>query len=229
LTCLYELRFPSGRSYIGVADNFESRWAQHVYHASRGTRLFPVYCALRKYGADNVVRRVLAEGPRDYILDLERRAIAAFGTRSPGGYNVSYGGETATSASPEAREKIRASKLAHWMNPDYRAARVAAASGRLMTAEQNRRNAQAKLRNWADADYRAKVIAAHTGKKQSAETLAKRAESLRAAWASGKGREARAKAMSGRLWANNGSEHRQLREGEQIPAGWQRGMLKRKG
>ena len=224
---LYEIKFPSGKSYIGMTDNAQRRWAEHKGNAIRGHES-AVCCALRKYGLSAAVFRILACGNRMYIATLEVLAIAHFGTRSPGGYNISYGGDLSPALAMEVREKIRASKLLHWADPAYREFISKANIGRVMTPEQNARNAEAKRRNWQDPEYRARLVAAHTGKKQSQQTLNKRAVSLRASWTNPSRREASVTAMSGRRWINDGREHRQILPHEDIPAGWTQGMLKRK-
>ena len=223
---LYEFSFPNGKSYIGISKDPVQRWKDHKREAENGHE-FAVYCAIRKYGWENVLKRVLVVGPREYIKSLEIAAISAFGTLSPGGYNVTLGGDLAPSLIPENAEKIRQSKLRHWEDPEYRQSRVDWATGQKMTLEQNERNRQAKLGHWQDPVYREKCVQSHIGHKDSDETRAKKGLSGRAAWLS-EDRKARGReVMLGRMWITDGVEHKQLRQGEQIPDGWQRGMLKK--
>lgn len=50
--------------------------------------------AIRKYGAEAFTRRVLVIADDwDYLCDLERKAIIAFDTLAPRGYNLTVGGE----------------------------------------------------------------------------------------------------------------------------------------
>lgn len=89
---LYMLTFPSGKIYIGVTTGtVKNRIVRHVSHSK--SRDYAVHRAIRKYGREGIVARTLAVGSRDYILDLEQRAIAAFGTLVPTGYNQSLGGD----------------------------------------------------------------------------------------------------------------------------------------
>lgn len=221
---LYELSFPNGKSYVGIAVNPRRRLGDHIRNARNGHQ-YPIHHAVRKHGSDSLVMRVLACGDADYIADLEIRAIAAFGSRFPHGYNVALGGNISPTAAPEVREKIRQSKLRHWADPDYREHMRRAITGMVMTPEQNAKNGEAKRRNWADLDYRARTTVAHVGKAQSEETRAKRGAAISAIW--DRGREARTVAMIGRIWINNGTEHRQLLPLEFMPEGWTRGMLKK--
>lgn len=110
-TLLYILTFPSGKAYIGVTTGtVERRLIRHVSHAK--SRDHAIHRAFRKYGSAAVEVRVLAVGPKDYILDLERKAIAAFETLVPLGYNQSLGGEgiRVPTFTAEHRAKLAAAK-----------------------------------------------------------------------------------------------------------------------
>ncbi len=90
---LYMLTAPNGNSYVGItASPVEKRWAKH-FAQSRTTSPFPIHAAIRKYGWDNIVKRVLVEGSFEYIKELEIKAIAAFNTFAPFGYNLTKGGD----------------------------------------------------------------------------------------------------------------------------------------
>lgn len=65
-----------------------------------------------------------------YLKDLEVNAIIVFGTRHPGGYNLSPGGETAPSTLPEVRAKISASRRGQRPSEETRRKLSAARKGR---------------------------------------------------------------------------------------------------
>jgi hypothetical protein len=109
------------------------RIAQHKRSVKSGSQL-PVHCAWRKYGDPEII--VIAEfGTQDELHAAEMAAIIAADTLTPKGYNVSHGGDTAPSKSPDVAAKISqkatgrkyldvsswvdASTLL-WKNPDYR-------------------------------------------------------------------------------------------------------------
>lgn len=94
---LYRLTSPSGKSYIGITTKTaEARWAKHVEHALGKRDSGYLYNALRKHGAESfAVETLVVADDTDYLRDLEKRAIVAFGTRYPFGYNVAGGGEMA--------------------------------------------------------------------------------------------------------------------------------------
>lgn len=92
--CLYRITMPSGKSYIGITSyTAEDRFAEHAYNAKRGLQR-GINRAIRKYGAESAKLETLVICDKwDYLVDLERRAIAAFGTKGAGGYNMTDGGE----------------------------------------------------------------------------------------------------------------------------------------
>lgn len=92
---LYQLTSPVGKSYIGISSKTtEARWAKHVEHACGKREAGAIYAAIRKYGpAAFTVRTLAIADDWNYLCDLERRAIVAFNSKSPHGYNITDGGE----------------------------------------------------------------------------------------------------------------------------------------
>ena len=89
---LYRLTFPNGKSYIGITSGaVKRRVLRHVSQAKEGRRS-AVSQAIRKYGTFETVVLAVA-GDWSYLCDLEQRAISAFGTLAPNGYNLTLGGE----------------------------------------------------------------------------------------------------------------------------------------
>lgn len=82
----------NGKLYIGITAYPEKRKRQHLYEKPRKGRVSLIKLASVKYGAENFSFEVLCVGKKDYILDLEVKAIAAYDTIS-NGYNISRGGE----------------------------------------------------------------------------------------------------------------------------------------
>ena len=79
---LYCITLPDGRAYIGAAKNPKTRFVEHC----RGK--FFIGKEIRKVGKENAALQILACGKRDYIFELEEKAIAAFKTRWPNGLNI---------------------------------------------------------------------------------------------------------------------------------------------
>lgn len=118
---IYRLSFPNGKSYIGMTERtLDWRLRSHVYCAKRGHRS-ALYSAIRMYGADAISAEILARGDsRADLQDLERRFIAEFNSRSPGGYNLTSGGDGAPKGhkfnvgrvvSQESRARMSAGQL----------------------------------------------------------------------------------------------------------------------
>lgn len=91
--CVYALIFPNGKRYVGLTKHSaEKRWAEHQANARYGDKE-AVYCAIRKHGAPKV--EVLEEGSDYELLQLlEIDWIVALGSKTPGGYNLTDGGES---------------------------------------------------------------------------------------------------------------------------------------
>lgn len=91
---LYQISFPNGKSYIGITTKApEHRFAEHRYSSVPSGLDNAVNRAIRKHGLANISFRTLAIADEpSYLLDLERKAIAAYGTHGAGGYNMTAGG-----------------------------------------------------------------------------------------------------------------------------------------
>lgn len=142
---LYALIFPNGKRYIGISTDAKKRFQRHKDQTEHGSQ-FSVHRAMRKYGHAAVQRQVLVIGPRDYILDLEARAIAAFDTQNPRhGYNLTAGGDANPMDLQSVRDKVRDKLKGRKLSPERIAAQRAS-----FTSER-----------------RAAISAAHKGKKIS--------------------------------------------------------------
>lgn len=161
---VYKLTFASGKSYIGqTTRTLHTRLMQHR-QSTRNNSQLAVHCAWRAHGDPSI--SVLIEcGSQQELHDAERRLIAEHDTLSPNGYNVSHGGDTAPSCSPEVAEKIRQK-----------------ATGRKKSAEANQRASEIAKQKWADPEYRAKVSSSLKASFASAEFKEKQSERMKARW-----------------------------------------------
>lgn len=134
---LYQLTFSNGKVYIGqTVRKMSVRMAQHRAAARRGSTL-PVHCAWRKYGEPSV--SILGEYDcPDALHKAEIDAIKLYDCLVPKGYNLSFGGDTAPSKSPEVADKI-----------------AAKAKGRKHIDTTSWSHATKE--RWTDAEYRQKV------------------------------------------------------------------------
>lgn len=165
------------QGYIGVSSNPEKRWE---YHKKRGENAH-IRNAIKKYGWDNLVKKVVLIGDENYCLEIENKLRPT----DKIGWNLVCGGGKPPSAlgkkfirTPEWNEKIR---LAHLGKPAWN-------KGKKLTDEQ-----KSKIFNLAEymkdkphgmlgkslppesiEAMRQKKI----GKKQSPELIAKRVQKL---------------------------------------------------
>jgi len=91
---LYKITLPNGKGYVGMTvSDPKKRFAEHRYQANAG-REQVIHRAIKKHGGAKFEVLVIASD-RKYLEELERKAIVAFGTRSPAGYNCTDGGDGA--------------------------------------------------------------------------------------------------------------------------------------
>lgn len=165
---LYQIEFPNGKSYIGITRlTAERRLAVHSYR--RNHAAYAICNALKKYGRENALARTLViANDWDYLCELERKAIVAYGTKVPNGYNMTDGGETPTGLSADGLARIGAAAKGNTYNVgkkrtlESRAKMSASAKG-------NSRNKGRKHRPEVVEAIRARAI----GRKATPETIAK--------------------------------------------------------
>lgn len=78
------------KSYIGVSNNPKRRMREHIYE-DRPNSNPHIKAAINKYGPENFEMKILCEGSREYIYDLEAKAIDLYDTLNRG-YNLAPGG-----------------------------------------------------------------------------------------------------------------------------------------
>ena len=185
MTYLYQITLPDGRGYIGVAKRPHVRFTEHCRSN------FEIGRAIREVGKANVAFHVLARGEEEYIYDLEKRAVAKFGTRWPSGLNVATGGFGGhEDMLPEIREKCRQSVLGMKRSEETRAKISAGLRGKVVSDETKAKLSAANLGKHQSSDlierriaplrgkpksaqHRANMVLAHTGKTRTIENRQK--------------------------------------------------------
>lgn len=76
--------------YIGMTKRPKARMYEHFY-GKRTDSISLIKQAVIKHGVDNFTFEVICEGSKDYIIDLEMKAIEAYDTINTG-YNIRAGG-----------------------------------------------------------------------------------------------------------------------------------------
>jgi len=88
--CLYKITNNiNGKVYVGITGDPKRRKYEHFRKKSGSFSL--VRLAVDKYGQENFKFEVLVEGERDYIVDLEPKAISLYRAMDYG-YNLQSGG-----------------------------------------------------------------------------------------------------------------------------------------
>lgn len=117
----------NGKQYVGkTKDTVDSR--KHCHEKGRGGCGVALAAAIRKYGPENFVWEVLKGGvPDDRLNQEEREWIWWLGTKAPGGYNLTDGGDGLFNPSQEVRAKISDCSRKTWSDPEWRRGRIEAA------------------------------------------------------------------------------------------------------
>ena len=84
----------NSKVYVGITKNPVKRKAQHFKNRKSHKTISLIKQAIDKYGEDNFSFEILCVGSKNYILDLEVRAICAYrATEKRFGYNIKAGGQ----------------------------------------------------------------------------------------------------------------------------------------
>lgn len=108
---IYIILFPNGKRYAGqTIQTTEQRMSQHFYPSKKDVH-HPVHNAIRKYGQENVKveHTFTLRCTQEYLDLMEDRAIIAFDTLVPNGYNIKRGGSSGAHLE-ETKRKISLSK-----------------------------------------------------------------------------------------------------------------------
>ncbi len=108
--------------YIGITSDPERRKRQHFNKTPVGT-VSILKQAIVKYGSENFSFDVICVGEKDYILDLEVKAIKLYQTQNKEfGYNIKQGGETGQGYSLNFTKKDKAHYVSGFWFPNVRTA-----------------------------------------------------------------------------------------------------------
>lgn len=194
---LYRLMFGNGKSYIGITKQRDPsmRFRDHERCAGDERRKSALYHAWRKHGAPSL--QVLAQVENDDLLATEARAVSAYKTQIPSGYNTTPGGDTNPMDFASLRGKIsramkgRATALGQKRTDETKARLSAAMKGKKASQEtrekmsmarrgvKRRPHSQEARENMSAA---AKIRAPRTGWKHSEESRLKTSQSVRESW-----------------------------------------------
>lgn len=155
----------AGKSYVGItSQKLERRWKAHCRDAANG-RGFLLHAAIRKYGQDQFLIRVLDTASSwDEACQMERMAISKYGTFGERGYNLTAGGDGAP-----GREK----------SADTRAVHSAAAKNQWAEEASRQRMVESLKAGWANPDAKARLRAALKASGTRPEVKARRSAAMK--------------------------------------------------
>ncbi len=163
----------NGKGYVGqTIASLEHRWAQHKTDARGRSTNSILHKAIRKYGEDVFEFSVLAETdnlPELSALEIEH--ISKQGTLSPGGYNLTIGGQQGYHGnhSLEARLKMSLARKGTKQSPEWIANAAATRIGKKRSPETKARMTAAKLGHLVSPETKDKISASKKGKPWSAK------------------------------------------------------------
>lgn len=151
----------TGKQYVGITLTTAAiRWKAHLLRATRG-KGSALGSAIRKYGPETFELRVLVQASREYLAQLEPLLIVLFGTKAPGGYNITSGGDQCDAnkgrkLSPEWRRKLsEAHRRHHAQRTAEERSEIGKKSWANSDSERNRRQSERTKELHADPVWRA--------------------------------------------------------------------------
>lgn len=112
----------NGKLYIGITSQPEKRKQRH-FSKTGHTKFSILRHAMDKYGRENFLFKILCIGHKEYILDLEVKAIALYKTREKlFGYNIKAGGESGRGYSVGGSKRDIPVFVSGWWFPNRRTA-----------------------------------------------------------------------------------------------------------
>lgn len=141
--------------YIGVTKNPRTRMNAHA--CSKTPTKSIIKNAIQKHGRDKFTLQVLLTSTQEYCYEMERKAIEAYNTLKPNGYNICTGGLGAIGIfgdkngmfgrkhSPETLEKIRQTKLGKALTAETKEKMRVAHLGQKRTEENREKMKQVAL------------------------------------------------------------------------------------
>lgn len=168
---LYRLDFANGKSYVGITKGKSTfRYKGHRRVAEAGS-LCAVHAAWRKHGEPCLTVLAILEDRE--LPSTEMRAIAAYKTLTPAGYNMTPGGESNPMHTESAKAKVSAKLLGRVFKAETIERMSLSATRRCSTPEGLAAVGLANKGKRASEASRAKMRVAQTGRTHSEETKRK--------------------------------------------------------
>lgn len=161
--CVYLARCTAnGKSYVGkTIHSLSDRRRGHLIEASTGSGLL-FHRAIRKYGVDAFDWSELTKDDEEWLFFMEQKWIKRLGTKVPGGYNLTDGGEGGL------RPSERTIKLRTFSLKDISLEQL---HGPEKAAEIRRKQSEAKIGGTQTPESNSQRSAALKGRSKSPEAI----------------------------------------------------------
>lgn len=153
---------PSGRVYVGKANDVKKRWHRHIRNSKEGRGSY-IHAAIRKYGVDEFrIKNVFSFGSESDAYKAEEMCVRFLRADKKGiGFNITSGGLGGRSVSAATREKMSKSALGRKHSIETRKKISEALSVRITTAETREKRRISATGRVASKETREKIGAAN--------------------------------------------------------------------
>ena len=196
--CLYKIEFPNGKNYIGFSSHCAEKRAKQHFKDARFKPKTPFHKAIIKYGKENLkIKTLVVANDIEYLKEIEIKAIAAYKTILPFGYNSTKGGDGFSDwpedmkermsefqkklhRNPEHHKKCADATARAWQDPELRKRASNSAKKRWQDPEQKEKFSIISKNRWKNS--RDKFVLSAKKRWQDPEQIKNRSESAKAKW-----------------------------------------------
>lgn len=179
---LYMLTFPNGKLYVGITNNFANRMSSHRRGGAKPhmSQQSVLHSAIAKHGWENIDKKVIITGPREYIMDMEIKIIAEWRLRHRDfGYNVTLGGNTSPTLCPDVAARVGRANKGKVRTAEHRAKISNSLIGHSVSDTTRRKIGASSYGTKHSPEHIEKIRLAGMGRKHSDESRLKMRESMR--------------------------------------------------
>lgn len=170
----------TGKSYVGKATNFNSRWKQHLRNSLTDQK-HPLYAAIRKYGQESILVEILEENiPTEDLDTLECFHIKECNTLYPSGYNLTSGGTGGDTWKHSTEEVIKSRKAKYTNRIPWNKGANSSEDPRILAGTRNGNYGNPAEFKGNATTFKEGIYHTFYGKTQTKETVAKRVATARA-------------------------------------------------
>lgn len=186
---VYTHTFPNGKKYVGItAQPVQRRWRLNGNgYQKKGQE--PMYNAILKYGWDNIIHEIVAEGlSLEQANTMEVDLIRSFHSHvSENGYNIDVGGMTRPTVTEETKKKMSEAQKGKVLSEETRKKISQARTGKhygYVVSEETRKKLSEANKNISE-ETRQRMSESAKTRVMSEETKKKLSESTKRLWDEG--------------------------------------------